>query len=129
MPVMFKDEFPVFTSVTVVGLLLIPTMSGEKFCRAGYAARKAPLTPVPLTGIAKGLIRVLSVIVTVPDSGPVIAGEKVTLTSQLPPELRLAWQLLVSAKPALAAMLAISIFTLLGLMTVMDWDALVVPTP
>src|SRR5579864_2793361 len=95
MPVMFKDAFPVFTSVTIAGVLLVPTVCGVKFARLGYGVRKGPFTPVPLSGMASGLIFVLSVTVTVPDSKPVAVGVKVTFAVQWPPIGRLAPQLLV----------------------------------
>jgi hypothetical protein len=78
--VKFKDAFPVFSSTMAAGVLLAPTDWGEKFCRLGYDVRKEPFTPVPLSEIANGLIRVLSVIVIAPDCEPVMLGEKVTLT-------------------------------------------------
>jgi len=58
---------PVFTNVIAAGLLLVPTSCGAKFCRAGEIVRKGPLTPVPVRGIANGLIRVLSVKFIAPD--------------------------------------------------------------
>jgi len=127
--VMFSVAFPLFASVIADGLLLVPTCSGEKFCRAGYVVRKAPFTPLPFTGIAKGLIGVLSVSVIVPDCEPTIVGEYVTVTAQLAPGLKLVPQSLVSAKFPEAAKLDISTLTLLGLLTVMIFGALVVPTP
>lgn len=79
-PVIFNDAFPVFSRTMAAGLLLTPTACGEKFCWLGYEVRNGPFTPVPLSGIASGLIRVLSVIVMLPDCDPVAVGEKVTLT-------------------------------------------------
>ncbi len=49
-------------------------------------------TPVPLTAISNGLIRVLSAIVMAPDCRPAAVGEKVTLTPQLVPGSRLVPQ-------------------------------------
>ena len=118
-PVMVRDAFPVFASTMADGLPLTPTVWGEKFCRAGNVDRKGPFTPIPRTAIAKGLIRVLSVIVIVPNCEPVAVGEKVTLTAQLAPALRLAPQVFVSAKLALGLILAMVNFTLLGLLIVM----------
>lgn len=128
-PLRLKGAFPVFTSLTVEGLLLVPTSCDEKFCRAGNVVKNGPLTPLPLTGIAKGLIRVLSVILIAPDCRPIVVGEKVTLTAQLAPGLRLAPQLLVSGKLILELMLAMSIFTLLEFLIVIVWRSLIVPTP
>ena len=80
MPVKFKDALPVFWIMMAAGLPLVPTCCGEKFSRLGYGVRKGPLTPVPLSGIAKGLMRVLSLMVMALDCGPVAVGEKVILT-------------------------------------------------
>lgn len=79
-PVTFNDAFPVFSMTMAAGLLLTPTACGEKFSWLGYEVRNGPFTPVPLSAIASGLIRVLSVIVMLPDCDPVVVGEKVTLT-------------------------------------------------
>lgn len=118
MPAMFRVALPVFASVRADGLLLVPTWSGEKFCRTGYV-RNAPFTPLPFTGMAKGLTGVLSVTVIVPESDPVPVGENVTLTLQLDPGVSGALQVSVSAKFALALMLGVLILTLLGLLMVM----------
>ena len=82
MLLMFKDAFPVFTSTIGVGVLLVPTACGAKFARLGYGVRKGPFTPVPLRGMASGLILVLSVTVTAPDCRPVAVGANVTFTEQ-----------------------------------------------
>ena len=75
MPLRFKEPFPVFTSVTTAGALLVPTArGGAKLVRLGYGVRKGPFTPEPLRGIARGLILVLSVIVMEPDFKPVAVG-------------------------------------------------------
>ena len=115
---MFIDAFPVFTSTMGAGALLAPTAWGVKFTRLGYGVRKGPFTPVPLSGMASGLILVLSVTVMAPDSNPVAVGEKVTFTAQWDPGTRLAPQLLVSLKFPLATMLAMLNFTVLGLLMV-----------
>jgi hypothetical protein len=128
-PLRVKATFPVFTSITGEPALLVPTGSGPKTTLPGEGARKDPLTPVPVTGMACGLLRVLSVIVTVPEARPVIAGEKLTLTVQLVPGARLAPQLLVSVKVGLAAMPLMLNGTLLGLLILIVWAELVVPTP
>src|ERR1700733_7103292 len=119
MPVRFMDAFPVFTSTMEAGALLTPTAWGVKFTRFGYSVRKGPFTPVPLSGMASGLIFVLSVTVMAPDSGPVAVGEKVTFTAQWDPGTRLAPQSLVWLKFPLAAILAMLNFTLLELLIVM----------
>lgn len=94
-PLRFIDAFPVFTSVTTAGPLLVPTAWGAKFVRPGLSVRKAPFTPVPVRGMARGLILVLSVIVMAPDSGAVAVGVKLTLTTQLAPSARLDPQSLI----------------------------------
>lgn len=119
MPLRFSGALPVFASVIIAGGPLDPIWSGEKFCRAGYIIRKAPLTPLPFTEIATGLTGVLSVTVIVPDSDPVLVGENVTLTAQLDPGVSGTLQVSLSAKFALALMLGVLILTLLGLLMVM----------
>ena len=79
--------------------------------------------------MATGLILVLSVNVTTPDSNPVAVGVKVTVTAQWAAGARLAPQSLVSLKSPVAAILAMSKLTLLGLLRVMICGALLVPTP
>lgn len=128
-PLRLNGAFPVFASITVEGLLVVPTTCGEKFCRNGYVVRNDPLTPLPLTAIAKGLIRVLSVTVIAPDCRPIVVGEKVTLTEQVAPGLRLAPQMSVSAKIPLELMPAISSLTLLEFLIVIACERLIVPTP
>ena len=74
------------------------------------------------------LILVLSVIVIVPDSRPVAVGVKLTVTEQRAPGARLPPQSLVWLKFALATIQAMSKLRLLGLLMVIAWGALVVPT-
>jgi hypothetical protein len=129
MPLTFKGAFPVFTSMMIAGVLLVPTACGAKFARLGYGVRKGPFTPVPLRGTASGLILVLSVTVMEPDSRPVAVGVKLTVTAQWAPNPRLTPQLFAWLKFPFAAMLAMLKLTLLGLLIVMVWAAPVVPTP
>jgi len=77
-PVIFRDAFPVFSMMMAAGLPLTPIACGGKFSRLGDGVKKGPFTPVPLSRIANGLIRVLSVRVMLPDNDPVVVGEKVT---------------------------------------------------
>jgi len=114
-----KAALPVFTSITVAGMLLTPIACGAKFTRIGDAVRNGPLTPIPLSGIASGLIRVLSVIVTAPDCGPVEVGENVTVTVQWAPIARLAPQSLVWLKLPFTSMRAMLKLTLLWFPIVM----------
>ena len=65
------------------------------------------VTPVPLRETLCGLPGALSVRERVPFRLPVALGVKVTLMVQNAPEARVELQVLVSAKPALAAILAI----------------------
>ena len=99
-------------------MLLVPTAWGMKFTRFGYGVRKGPFTPLPLSGIASGLIFVLSVTVMAPDSSPVAVGEKLTFTVQWAPGTRLAPQSLVWLKFPLGTILAMLKLTLLGLLIV-----------
>src|SRR5271165_6037701 len=84
-PVMFKPEFPLLTSTTGAGLLLVPTDCDGKMARAGSAVSSGPLTPVPARGMATGLALVLSLSVMVPASDPVLVGEKLTVIVQWAP--------------------------------------------
>jgi hypothetical protein len=69
----------------------------------------------------------LSVMVSVPVSGPVAVGEKVTLMVQEPLAATLPAQVLVSPKLALVAMLVMVSAELPVLLTVTGCDPLVVP--
>jgi hypothetical protein len=82
MPLILMAALPVFKSTVGAGVLLDPTACGAKFLRLGDGVRKGPLTPVPLSGIANGLILVLSVTVIAPDCRPVAVGANVTFTEQ-----------------------------------------------
>ena len=66
----FKLEFPVLTSVTGRGLLLVPTVCDEKIARSGLAVSTGPFTAVPLRGMATGLDGVLSLSVMAPHPIP-----------------------------------------------------------
>ena len=78
----FKLEFPVLTSMTGRGLLLVPTVCDGKIARSGLAVSAGPFTPVPLRGMATGLDGVLSLSVMAPESNPVLVGEKITVMVQ-----------------------------------------------
>src|ERR1700722_2042843 len=129
MPVILKEVFPVLTSMMAAAVLLVPIVCGTKLTWVGSSARKGPLTPVPLRGMTSGLTLAPSVTVMEPVSRAAAAGVKATDAAQLAPGARLAPQVLVWLKLALAARLAMSKLTLLGLLMVMVWAALVVPTP
>ena len=81
-PLMLNLEFPVLTSVTGKGLLLVPIACDGKMARAGLAVSAGPLTPIPVSGMATGLALVLSLSVIVPASDPVLVGEKLTVMAQ-----------------------------------------------
>src|SRR5579872_1678910 len=119
MSVSVRTAFPVLINVVVCGLLIFPTPMASKFNLAGDGDRNGPFTPMPANAMACGLLRVPSVMVSVPVSRPVAPGEKVTVTVQVIPGVRLTGQLLVAAKLALATKLAIVKGTLLGLPIVM----------
>jgi hypothetical protein len=69
----------------------------------------------------------LSVIVSVPLSAPLVAGEKVTSIVQELPAARLLEQLLVWAKFPVVPMLVMASAAVPVLLKVTGWDALVVP--
>lgn len=129
MPVRFNPEFPLLTSMTGKGLLLVPTDCDEKTSRVGFAVSAGPFTPVPLRGMATGPVRVLSPTVIEPEFDPVLAGEKFTVMVQWAPASRLVPQSLVWLKFPLATILVILKVTLAGLLIVMVCGALTVPMP
>jgi hypothetical protein len=128
-PVMLSPEFPVLTSMTGLGLLLVPTVCEGKIARSGLTVSAGPFTPVPLRGMAAGPVLVLSLSVMAPDSNPLVVGEKLTVIAQWAPAARLAPQSFVWLKFPLAAILIMLKLTLAGLLMVMVCGALVVPTP
>ena len=66
-PLRLRVALPEFTKVRTSGELALPRGSGGKFIRLGFGVRKGPFTPVPVSGILSGLMRVLSVRLIVPD--------------------------------------------------------------
>jgi hypothetical protein len=78
--------------------------------------------------VLPGTPLLLSVMVSVPVSGPAAVGENVTLIVQEVLAATLPWQLSFSPKFALAEILAIVSAAVPVLLRVTDWDALVVPT-
>ncbi len=86
------------------------------------------VTAVPLRETVCGLPAALSVNVTVPFTLPVVSGARVTLIAQFAPAARVAPQLLVSAKFALAAILVIVSEAVPVLVRVMSSGSLLVPS-
>jgi hypothetical protein len=82
-----------------------------------------------VTAIASGPILVSSVIVIAPDTASAAMGANVTEIVQWFTDARVAPELLVWLKFAVAVMLAMLRLTLLGLFRVIGWAALVIPTP
>ena len=94
------------------------------------AAASVKSWPVPLSAtlcVLPAAPWLLSVMLSVPVSGPVAAGEKVTLIVQEPPAATLPPQLLVSPKLALMARLVMVSGALPVLLRVTGCDPLVVP--
>jgi hypothetical protein len=104
MLLMLSVAFPVFVSVTLCGLLLMPTGSTGKVKEVGERLTAGPVpVPVRLTVWVAGLA--LSVMVRVPVLVPAVVGLKVTLMAQLAPAATLEPQVLVSEKSPLVLML------------------------
>jgi hypothetical protein len=104
-PLMLSVVVPVFLSVTLCALLLVPTGSDEKVSEVAERPATGPLpVPVRLMVWVAGLA--LSVIVIEPVRVPVAVGRKVTLIEQEADAATLDPQVLVSEKLPLATMLA-----------------------
>ena len=94
MLVMLTAVLPVLVTVTVCGLLLVPTFCGGKVSCAG----EMPMTvPMPFSSITCGLEDALSWRETKPVAAPATVGWKLTVRSQLaawatlPPQEVLNW--------------------------------------
>jgi hypothetical protein len=104
MLLMLSVAFPVFVSVTLWGLLLVPTAWAGKVKEVGERLTAGPVpVPVRLTVWVEGLA--LSVMVRVPVLVPAVVGLKVTLMVQLAPAATLEPQVLVWEKSPLVLML------------------------
>ena len=123
-----SGALPRFVNVTVFSELL-PTGCVPKLRDVAERLTAVPVpVPVRLTGcVLPATPLLLSVMVSVPVSGPVAVGEKVTLIVQEPLAATLLPQLLVSPKLVLVAMLAIVRAALPVLLRVTGFDPLVVP--
>src|SRR5207244_1975063 len=72
---------PLFMSVTVCALLVVPTVRAANVSDAGVSVMEgAAASPVPESGIVCGLPTALLVTESVPVIGPVVPGANVTLT-------------------------------------------------
>ena len=123
---MLSGVLPRFVSVTVFKELL-PTSCAPKL---RDVAERLTAVPVPLkltVCVLPATPLLLSVMVSVPVSGPVAVGEKLTLIVQEPLAATLPPQLLVWPKLALVAMLVMVSATLPVLFRVTGCDPLVVP--
>jgi hypothetical protein len=104
MLLMLSVAFPVFVSVTVWGLLVVPTAWAGKVKEVEERLAAGPVpVPVRLTVWVEGLA--LSVMVRVPVLVPAVVGLKVTLMAQLAPAATLEPQVLVWEKSPLILML------------------------
>lgn len=92
-----------FVNVTVVGLLVVPTVRLLNVTVAGDSVTAC--TPVPLRLTVCGLLLALSVMVTAPVAAPVVVGENVTEIVHFLPAFSELPHVFVSAKLPLTAML------------------------
>ncbi len=92
-----------FVNVTVVGLLVVPTVRLLNVTFAGDSVTAC--TPVPLRLTVCGLLLALSVMVTAPVAAPVVVGENVTEIVHFLPAFSALPHVFVSAKFPLTAML------------------------
>ena len=121
--------FPVLTSRSGTGELELEfTGCGGNVYLDGRAVKKGPFRAVPVRGMTAGLVRVLSVMVSVPVCVPVADGVNLTVIVQLAPGWTVP-QLFVAAKAPLAVAPVIENGTLVPLLTVTIGAGLVVPTP
>src|SRR5579864_3005410 len=95
---------PVLVSVTGFGALVVPAIWPGKVRLAGEKLATGAV-PVPLNPVVCGPPKALSFTVSVPARVPVAVGVNVTWIEQLPPEPRLAGQLLLWLKSPLVVML------------------------
>ncbi len=130
MPEMVSEALPVLVSVTVCAALLVPDIWAEKVSEEEDKLTASPV-PVPLkftVCVLPSIPLLLSVMVSVPVSGPLAVGEKVTLIVREPLAATLPPQLSVSPKLALGAMPVMVSAALPVLLRVTGCDPLVVPT-
>ena len=124
-----KATEPVFVSVTVCAVLVVPTFWLEKVREAGERlAVVVDDVAVPVRLAVCGLPEALSVTLKLPVRVPDAVGVNVTLMAQFPPAARELPQLSVSAKSPLAMMLVMIRDAVPVLDSVTVCPALVVPT-
>ncbi len=104
MLVIVRLAFPVFLSVTLCALLLVPTFCAGKVKEVGERLTTGAV-PVPVRLMVWVVGLALSVMVTAPVRVPTAVGLKVTLKVQLPPTTTLEPQVLVWEKSPLTVML------------------------
>src|SRR5215471_4547051 len=129
-----SDPVPVLVSVTVCGLLVLPTSCSAKVRLVGLSDTAGPpeLTPVPETDRDCGLSGASSVRLKVADRLPVAAGVNETLMVQLLPAATAVEQVFVWLKsPGLVPLNVIEVtfrFLFPVFVTVTFKGELVVPT-
>jgi len=122
-PLIARVVLPTLVSVTVLGVLVVPTFVAGK---ATLVADNLTSVPTPVKLMVWGLSLALSVIVTLPVRVPMAVGVKVTAMVQLRPIRTELPQVLVSLKSPLAAILVILRVAVPVLVRVTFWPALVV---
>jgi hypothetical protein len=96
---------PVFVNVTVLALLVMPSICDEKLTLAGLTdMRGAVPVPVSDTDCIVPRFQESSATVSEPVTVPVTDGVNVTFTEQFDPPARVPGQLLVSVNPPLTEM-------------------------
>ena len=119
---------PVLVTVTVVGELARPTPVVAKLMAAGATWMAAASAPVPLKATVATLTTVAEVTVKEPVCAPVEVGAKTTPTVQLEPAASEVVQVFcVREKPAVTESASWVAATVLELLTVTVWTALVEP--
>ena len=118
---------PVFSSVTICAPLVVETTWPPKVTLFG-ATVAAGAVPVPLRLMDCGLVLASSVTVRVPPRLPAAEGVKVTVIVQLLLTATVLPQVFVCEKSPLVAILLTFKMAVPGLLSVTDFELLVVPT-
>ena len=126
MPVIESDVLRLFVKVTLVGVLVVPTVRLANVSVDGDNVTSC--TPVPLVVMVCGLSLALSLIVTVPDAAPVTVGVKVTEIVHFFPAATEVPHVFVCANGPLVVMLVIESETAPVLVSVTFFVVLVVLT-
>lgn len=117
---------PLLVRVTDCAVLVVPIgCAVAKVTAGGARTALGAVTPVPVSGIACGLLPALSTKVSEPKAPPAAVGLKVTLMVQILPAATGEPQVLVWAKGAVAVMEPIFSVAVPELVTVTVWAALV----